>query len=261
MAILRIVSSLLAVGSAGLVGFAVVSPSVVGSSVVGPSVVGGAEKPRASMPVGPRLTRPRVERPGVAPLPPRRSAPPQPSLQPMSVVGTHRGEPITQALTQASVDTSRKATTAQALARAGVGALDDAPSAGFAWPVTPHEVVRRFDPPEVVWGAGHRGVDLRSSPGAPVVAPSDGVVTFSGSVAGRGVLTIRHPQGFDTTYEPVSHQVSKGASVHRGEHVADLEPGHCEPACLHWGYKVGPKSYRDPLTLIAHRRPVLLPPL
>ena len=47
MAVLRIVSSLLAVGSAGLVGFAVVSPSVVGSSVVGPSVVGGAEKPRA----------------------------------------------------------------------------------------------------------------------------------------------------------------------------------------------------------------------
>lgn len=139
--------------------------------------------------------------------------------------------------------------------------LTDAPSAGFGWPVDPHEVTRRFDPPEVVWGAGHRGVDLRSRPGVAVVAPGAGTVTFSGSVAGRGVLTIRHPQGFDTTYEPVSHQVPVGTHVERGDRVADLEPGHCEPACLHWGYRVGPKSYRDPLTLIARRRPVLLPPL
>lgn len=136
-----------------------------------------------------------------------------------------------------------------------------APSAAFGWPVEPHDVVRRFDPPEVPWGSGHRGVDLRSRPGVDIVAPSDGVVTFSGSVAGRGVLTLRHPEGFDTTYEPVTDQVPEGTVVRRGERIATLAPGHCDPACLHWGYKTGPKTYRDPLTLVQRTLPILLPPV
>lgn len=133
------------------------------------------------------------------------------------------------------------------------------PSAAFDWPVSPHDVVRLFDPPELPWGSGHRGVDLRSTVGAEVRAPSDGTVTFAGSVAGRGVLTLHHPEGFDTTYEPVSDQVPTGTAVHRGDRIATLDAGHCEPACLHWGYRTGSKTYRDPLTLVARSRPVLLP--
>ena len=39
------------------------------------------------------------------------------------------------------------------------------------WPLFPQpEVVGGFDPPADPWGAGHRGVDLRGSPGPPVRA-------------------------------------------------------------------------------------------
>lgn len=159
--------------------------------------------------------------------------------------------------------TDRNAMTTRDLRTPGDGAAVVAPSSRFAWPVDPHHVLKRFDPPEVRWGSGHRGVDLGTSDRAAIHAPSDGVVTFSGTVADRGVLTLHHPEGFDTTYEPVVEQVAKGSLVHRGDVVAHLAPGpwHCTTPCLHWGYHVAKGEYRDPLTLIGTRRPILLPPL
>lgn len=137
-----------------------------------------------------------------------------------------------------------------------------APSERFAWPVDPHVVTRRFDPPEVKWGAGHRGVDLATTPGTSVKAPSDATVTFVGTIAGRPVITLRHPEGFDTTYEPVAADVERGDHVSRGQVIGEITSGgHCEERCLHWGYKVAKDAYRDPLTLVSGIRPVLLPPL
>lgn len=136
------------------------------------------------------------------------------------------------------------------------------PGHGFDWPMTPHAVLRTFDPPEVKWGSGHRGVDLAAAPGSAVVAPSDATVTFSGTVAGRGVLTLHHREGFDTTYEPVTRQVARGERVTRGQRIAIVgSGGHCDGVCLHWGYRVSKDVYRDPLTLVRTVRPILLPPL
>lgn len=137
-----------------------------------------------------------------------------------------------------------------------------APSERFSWPVSPHVVVRRFDAPDVKWGAGHRGVDLAAAPGTMVRAPSAGTVTFVGSVAGRGVLTLRHPEGFDTTYEPIAAKAKRGDRVERGQFIGVITPGgHCDARCLHWGYRVSKDVYRDPLTLVGGVHPVLLPPL
>lgn len=136
-----------------------------------------------------------------------------------------------------------------------------APSERFSWPVTPHVVMRRFDAPDVRWGPGHRGVDLAAAPGTTVRAPSAGTVTFVGSVAERGVLTLRHPEGFDTTYEPIAAKVKRGDRVERGQVIGVITTGgHCEARCLHWGYRVSKDVYRDPLTLIGGVRPILLPP-
>lgn len=140
------------------------------------------------------------------------------------------------------------------------------PSAGFSWPLASHHVLRTFDPPAVKWEAGHRGVDLASPTGAEVRAPAEGVVTFSGVVAGKGVVTIRHPQGFDTTYEPLEYRVPKGTRVSRGMRIGvltdgHLKDGHCPQVCLHWGYRVAKDEYRNPLELIGLIRPLLLPPL
>lgn len=136
------------------------------------------------------------------------------------------------------------------------------PSSRFGWPVSPHHLVRGFHPPAARWGAGHRGVDLASVPHAEIVAPSDGVVTFSGVVAGRGVLTLQHREGFSTTYEPVSDRISTGTTVRRGQRLGHLDAGHCSSGvCLHWGYRVAKDEYLNPLVLIGIQRPVLLPPL
>ncbi len=130
------------------------------------------------------------------------------------------------------------------------------------WPLQPEpEVVRGFDPPDVVWGAGHRGVDLLGTPGQAVHAPLPGTVSFAGVLAGRGVVVVDHGDT-RTTYEPVTSSVGVGTVVDTGTVIGTLQTGgsHCPPrACLHWGWKQG-ETYLDPLRLVG-AGPVRLLPL
>jgi murein DD-endopeptidase MepM/ murein hydrolase activator NlpD len=129
------------------------------------------------------------------------------------------------------------------------------------WPLEPPQVVRRFDPPDAPWGAGHRGVDLAGTVGEVVRAALAGRIAFAGSLAGRGVVVVDHGDT-RTTYEPVLAQVRVGDSVAGGQPIGRLElaDSHCFPAaCLHWGWKRG-KQYLDPLLLVGGGPIVLLPP-
>jgi len=122
-------------------------------------------------------------------------------------------------------------------------------------------VVRRFQAPPEPWLAGHRGVDLVAAPGQRVLAPADGVVTFSGVIAGRGVIVVSHPDGLRTTAEPVEAALAAGSIVGSGQQVAVVSglPGHCAPrGCLHWGVLRG-ESYLDPLAFVGMGPVVLLP--
>ncbi|NHN54331.1 M23 family metallopeptidase [Calidifontibacter sp. DB0510] len=138
-----------------------------------------------------------------------------------------------------------------------------APAHGYVWPLDPQpQVVRRFEQPPARWAAGHRGVDLLGSPGQQVRSAGGGVVVWSGMLAGRGVVSVRHPNGWRTTYEPVDRRAPPGTVVTPGAAIGSLATtgGHCLPrACLHWGLLVGKDSYRDPLTLLGDQRVVLLP--
>ena len=132
-----------------------------------------------------------------------------------------------------------------------------------AWPLSPDpDVVETFDPPEVSWGAGHRGADLAGTVGQDVRASLPGVVTYAGRIAGRGVVVVSHG-AVRTTYEPVAAAVAVGDEVGRAERLGTLElfGSHCHPAaCLHWGAIEG-EVYLDPLTLVgAGPRPVRLLP-
>ena len=120
-------------------------------------------------------------------------------------------------------------------------------------------VVRRFDPPDQDWLAGHRGVDLLGPPGATVVAAAAGTITFAGQVGGKGVVVVGHGE-LRTTYEPVSALVKVGSDVSAGQAIGTLNDGHACPggACLHWGLKRG-DTYLDPLSLLGDRRIRLLP--
>lgn len=123
----------------------------------------------------------------------------------------------------------------------------------YGWPTgAAVEVLRGFTAPPEPWAAGHRGVDLALTDGAPVRAAADGVVAFAGMVAGRGVVSIDHDDGVRTTYEPLTPVVGRGTPVVGGQVIGQLSgPGHCEPAtCLHWGARRGRDDYLDPLTLL-----------
>ncbi|HLS00828.1 MAG TPA: M23 family metallopeptidase [Beutenbergiaceae bacterium] len=121
----------------------------------------------------------------------------------------------------------------------------------FSRPV-PGPVVRGFDPPQRDWLVGHRGVDLRVDKGEEVRAGGDGTVVFAGTLVDRPVISIDHPVGIRTTYEPVEPLIESGQKVKAGQVIGHIAEGndHCPQPCLHWGAKTGPKQYVDPLGLL-----------
>ncbi len=134
------------------------------------------------------------------------------------------------------------------------------------WPLQPPPaVVRMFDAPSPNWNRGHRGVDLAGAVDQPVYAPGPATVVFAGVLAGRPVVSLAHPGGLHTSYEPVRAVVRVGQAVDAGTPLGRLQPGHpgCPAAaCLHWGAMWGPASradYVDPLGLLASTRVRLKP--
>ena len=138
-----------------------------------------------------------------------------------------------------------------------------APAVGWSWPLPgPHHVVRGFDPPPQPWLPGHRGVDLAGHRAEPVLASGTGVIAFAGQVARVPVVSILHPDGLLTTYQPVRTLLQTGDPVVAGQPIGLLVAtgSHCAPsACLHWGLRRG-TDYLDPLALL-HLNPVRLLPL
>lgn len=118
-----------------------------------------------------------------------------------------------------------------------------------SWPLGGTPVVQRgFDAPTVIWGSGHRGVDLVAKSGEAVLAAAEGTVAFVGSIGGKPVISLDHG-GVRTTYEPVISTLHTGEPVAVGQVIGRLGTGgHCR-GCLHWGLREG-KTYLDPLLLV-----------
>lgn len=151
-------------------------------------------------------------------------------------------------------------------ARVGPDDVGGKPAPRFGWPLPGSPtVLRAFHPPTFQYGPGHRGVDLAAVVGTPVLAAGAGTVAFAGTVAGHGVVSVDHPGGLRTTYEPVSPTVATGDRVTKGERIGTVAPGDpgCPgTACLHWGVLRDPehaRQYLDPLRLLATARVRLLP--
>jgi murein DD-endopeptidase MepM/ murein hydrolase activator NlpD len=135
------------------------------------------------------------------------------------------------------------------------------------WPLRPPPAVARgFDAPSPDWNPGHRGVDLPGAPGQLVYAAGTATVVFAGLLAGRPVVSLAHPGGLRTSYEPVRAAVRVGQRVTAETVIGELAAGHggCPAAaCLHWGAMWGPASgahYVDPLGLL-RSTPIRLKPL
>lgn len=109
------------------------------------------------------------------------------------------------------------------------------------------EVVREFQPPPNPYAAGHRGVDLQGGAGEPVIAAMGGIVSFSGTVAGVGWVTVDHGGGLNTTYGALHPRiVGAGQRVDRGSLLGFLGQGATH---LDWGARLE-GEYLDPLSLL-----------
>lgn len=160
------------------------------------------------------------------------------------------------------------AITVATLLWAGTGAVPagsaraDVTPGPWLWPLDPRpRVLHEFEAPASTYAAGHRGVDLEARIGQSVRSAGPGVVAFAGAVAGRGVVSVEHPGGRRTTYEPVVAVVGRGDAVAAGADLGTVSsaPGHCLPVtCLHWGLRHG-EVYLDPLALLGVVRVRLLP--
>ena len=135
------------------------------------------------------------------------------------------------------------------------------------WPLhPPPAIARAYDAPAPDWHPGHRGVDLAGTAGQPVYASGAATVVFAGLLAGRPVVSLAHPGGLHTSYEPVRAVVRAGQPVTAATVIGELVAGHpgCPAtACLHWGAMWGPASradYVDPLGLL-ESTPIRLKPL
>jgi murein DD-endopeptidase MepM/ murein hydrolase activator NlpD len=166
--------------------------------------------------------------------------------------------------TPATSGTAPPAPSSGARRPATVGARRGEPGAvdRWTWPLSPRPaVLRGFSVGPYRWSPGHRGVDLAARPGAQVVAPAAGVVTFARTVVSRPVLVITHDDGVRTAYEPVTSVVASGSRVGRGAVIGTVTNavGHCRPqSCVHWSARRGDR-YFDPLSLLSPPRVALLP--
>lgn len=84
----------------------------------------------------------------------------------------------------------------------------------------------------------HEGIDVGAPSGTPIVAPADGVITFSGAKPGFGnFVQIDHGYGVETIYGHASTlTVKKGQKVVRGDRIATVG---------NTGYSTGPHVHYE----------------
>ena len=176
------------------------------------------------------------------------------------IAGAHAGPPVSAPETPAPSSVSSPPTGS---ATPTTPIMPTAAAAGYVPPLEgPLTVTRGFEPPSDRYASGHRGVDLAGHAAQPVRSAGAGVVVFAGMVGGRPLVSIDHPGGLRTTYEPVEPSVRAGMFVAAGTSIGSLRPGHTgcpKEACLHWGLRSG-QAYLSPMSLL-HQAPVRLLPL
>lgn len=137
----------------------------------------------------------------------------------------------------------------------------------------PH-VIHAFIKPSQRWSAGHRGVDLEATEQDQVRAPAPGTIVFSGTVVDRQVVVIEHPNGYRSSFEPVTDPLPVGTHVQAEQVIArvDAHPAkpRCSTTCLYWSVRRGGDhkngsgknaEYINPMLLLGPAEPTILLPV
>lgn len=140
---------------------------------------------------------------------------------------------------------------------------------GALWqhPVPNAAIAREFEAPVHEYGPGHRGVDYQLELGAPIKAPAEATVYFSGTVAGRAVLTLIIAERWLVSFEPVSEALTVGSRVSAGETIGFVgvdgrdgaTSGYHERNILHIGVRLDGEYLNPELLFTAREYPILLP--
>jgi len=126
-----------------------------------------------------------------------------------------------------------------------VSGAQEAPKINWAPPLeSPVNLVNLYRQPNSDYSAGHRGIDYQVKAGQPVLAPADGEVWFSGKVVNRQLISLKHPDGNLTEFEPVCTDLQKGEPVFLGQEIGQICEAdsnyrqHCqESTCLHFSIR------------------------
>lgn len=131
-----------------------------------------------------------------------------------------------------------------ALLLAAPAAADASPTGPVTYQApVPGPIVDPYRPPSTPYGPGNRGIDYATTPGEPVAAPADGVVTFAGAVAGGLHVVVLHRDGIRTSMSFLaSVLVARDQQVVAGQTVGRAG------SRLHFGARRG-EVYLDPGTL------------
>jgi len=114
-------------------------------------------------------------------------------------------------------------------------------SLGFGYRKSPFTNQREF----------HKGLDIATRIGTPIVAPADGLVVFAASEGNFGkMITVNHGYNLLTRYGHLhKFHVSKGQFVKRGQVIGEVgQTGRCTGPHLHYevlrnGVPVNPIRY------------------
>jgi septal ring factor EnvC (AmiA/AmiB activator) len=110
-------------------------------------------------------------------------------------------------------------------------------------------VVDPWRPPSTPYGPGNRGVDVGTRPGALVVSPADGTVSFAGAVGNSRFVVVASTDGIRITVGFLaSVRVRTGQVVRRGQPIGTAG------ARVHIGARIG-EDYVDPTPLFSHGPP------
>ena len=106
-------------------------------------------------------------------------------------------------------------------------------------------IVDPWRPPTTPYGPGNRGIDIGTVPGAVVVSPADGVVTFAGMVGDSRFVVVQSADGIRITIGFLAAvRVRSGQTVRRGQAIGRAGTS------VHVGARVD-DDYLDPTPLFS----------